>query len=95
LIDFRRTVAHDANDSTTKKAGNEGMDHGSKALGESASNGLSPQGSQFRTAFGGSIASTPRGHFSGRLNVIIQNGTILESAFEDGYATGKDDGRLT
>jgi hypothetical protein len=34
-------------------------------------------------------------HFTGRLSVVIQNGTILKSGYEEGYFTRKDDRRLT
>jgi sulfur carrier protein ThiS len=33
--------------------------------------------------------------FTGRLSVVIQNGTILKSGYEEGYFTRKDDRRLT
>jgi hypothetical protein len=33
--------------------------------------------------------------FSGRLSVVIQNGTILKSGYEEGYFTRKDQHRLT
>jgi hypothetical protein len=33
--------------------------------------------------------------FTGRLSVVIQNGTILKSGYEEGYFTRKDDHRLT
>jgi sulfur carrier protein ThiS len=32
--------------------------------------------------------------FTGRLSVVIQNGTILKSGYEEGYFTRKDDRRL-
>jgi len=34
-------------------------------------------------------------HFTGRLSVVIQNGTILKSGYEEGYFTRKDERRLT
>jgi hypothetical protein len=34
-------------------------------------------------------------HFTGRLSVVIQNGTILKSGYEEGYFTRRDDRRLT
>ncbi len=33
--------------------------------------------------------------FSGRLSVVVQNGTILKSGYEEGYFTRRDDTRLT
>ena len=33
--------------------------------------------------------------FTGRLSVVIQNGTVLKSGYEEGYFTRKDDRRLT
>jgi hypothetical protein len=33
--------------------------------------------------------------FTGRLSVVVQNGTILKSGYEEGYFTRKDDHRLT
>lgn len=33
--------------------------------------------------------------FTGRLSVVIQNGTILKSGYEEGYFTRKDEKRLT
>jgi sulfur carrier protein ThiS len=33
--------------------------------------------------------------FTGRLSVVIQNGTILKSGYEEGYFTRKDEHRLT
>lgn len=33
--------------------------------------------------------------FTGRLSVVIQNGTILKSGYEEGYFTRKDEQRLT
>jgi hypothetical protein len=32
--------------------------------------------------------------FSGRLSVVIQNGTILKSGYEEGYFTRKNEHRL-
>lgn len=32
--------------------------------------------------------------FSGRLSVVIQNGTILKSGYEEGYFTRRDEHRL-
>lgn len=32
--------------------------------------------------------------FSGRLSVVVQNGEILKSGYEEGYFTRKDDRRL-
>ena len=32
--------------------------------------------------------------FSGRLSVVIQNGTVLKSGYEEGYFTRKDEHRL-
>jgi sulfur carrier protein ThiS len=34
-------------------------------------------------------------HFTGRISVVVQNGTILKSGYEEGYFTRKDDRRLT
>jgi hypothetical protein len=34
-------------------------------------------------------------HFTGRLSVVIQNGTVLKSGYEEGYFTRKDERRLT
>ena len=33
--------------------------------------------------------------FTGRLSVVVQNGTVLKSGYEEGYFTRKDDRRLT
>jgi hypothetical protein len=33
--------------------------------------------------------------FTGRLSVVVQNGTVLKSGYEEGYFTRKDDHRLT
>ncbi len=33
--------------------------------------------------------------FTGRLSVVVQNGTILKTGYEEGYFTRKDDHRLT
>ena len=33
--------------------------------------------------------------FSGRLSVVVQNGTVLKSGYEEGYFTRKDEHRLT
>jgi hypothetical protein len=33
--------------------------------------------------------------FTGRLSVVIQNGTVLKSGYEEGYFTRKDEQRLT
>jgi hypothetical protein len=33
--------------------------------------------------------------FTGRLSVVIQNGTVLKSGYEEGYFTRKDDRRLS
>jgi len=33
--------------------------------------------------------------FTGRVSVVVQNGTILKSGYEEGYFTRKDDRRLT
>jgi sulfur carrier protein ThiS len=33
--------------------------------------------------------------FSGRLSIVIQNGTVLKSGYEEGYFTRKDEHRLT
>jgi len=33
--------------------------------------------------------------FSGRLSIVVQNGTILKSGYEEGYFTRKDERRLT
>jgi sulfur carrier protein ThiS len=33
--------------------------------------------------------------FTGRLSVVIQNGSVLKSGYEEGYFTRKDDRRLT
>jgi hypothetical protein len=34
-------------------------------------------------------------HFTGRISVVVQNGTVLKSGYEEGYFTRKDDRRLT
>ena len=34
-------------------------------------------------------------HFSGRLSVVVQNGTVLKSGYEEGYFTRRSDHRLT
>jgi len=34
-------------------------------------------------------------HFTGRVSVVFQNGTVLKSGYEEGYFTRKDDRRLT
>jgi hypothetical protein len=34
-------------------------------------------------------------HFTGRVSVVVQNGTVLKSGYEEGYFTRKDDRRLT
>jgi hypothetical protein len=34
-------------------------------------------------------------HFSGRLSVVVQNGQILKSGYEEGYFSRRDDARLT
>jgi hypothetical protein len=33
--------------------------------------------------------------FTGRLSVVIQNGTVLKSGYEEGYFTRRDEHRLT
>jgi sulfur carrier protein ThiS len=33
--------------------------------------------------------------FTGRLSVVVQNGEILKSGYEEGYFTRRDDRRLT
>jgi hypothetical protein len=33
--------------------------------------------------------------FTGRLSIVVQNGTILKSGYEEGYFTRKDQQRLT
>jgi hypothetical protein len=33
--------------------------------------------------------------FSGRLSVVVQNGTVLKSGYEEGYFTRRDERRLT
>jgi sulfur carrier protein ThiS len=33
--------------------------------------------------------------FTGRLSVVVQNGTVLKSGYEEGYFTRKDEPRLT
>jgi sulfur carrier protein ThiS len=33
--------------------------------------------------------------FTGRMSVVVQNGTILKSGYEEGYFTRKDERRLT
>jgi sulfur carrier protein ThiS len=33
--------------------------------------------------------------FTGRLSVVVQNGTVLKSGYEEGYFTRKDEHRLT
>jgi len=33
--------------------------------------------------------------FSGRLSVVVQNGSILKSGYEEGYFTRRDERRLT
>ncbi len=32
--------------------------------------------------------------FTGRLSVVVQNGRVLKSGYEEGYFRGKDDGRM-
>jgi hypothetical protein len=32
--------------------------------------------------------------FTGRLSVVVQNGTVLKSGYEEGYFTRKDEHRL-
>jgi sulfur carrier protein ThiS len=34
-------------------------------------------------------------HFSGRLSVVVQNGTVLKSGYEEGYFTRRSERRLT
>lgn len=34
-------------------------------------------------------------HFSGRLSVVVQNGQILKSGYEEGYFSRRDDARMT
>ena len=34
-------------------------------------------------------------HFTGRVSVVVQNGTVLKSGYEESYFTRKDDRRLT
>ena len=33
-------------------------------------------------------------HFTGRVSVVIQNGEVLKSGYEEGYFTRRDDRRL-
>jgi sulfur carrier protein ThiS len=33
--------------------------------------------------------------FTGRLSVVVQNGEVLKSGYEEGYFTRRDDRRLT
>jgi len=33
--------------------------------------------------------------FTGRLSIVVQNGTVLKSGYEEGYFTRKDDRRMT
>ena len=33
-------------------------------------------------------------HFTGRLSVVVQNGRVLKSGYEEGYFTRRDDRRL-
>ncbi len=33
--------------------------------------------------------------FTGRVSVVIQNGTVLKSGYEEGYFTRRDERRLT
>ena len=33
-------------------------------------------------------------HFSGRLSVVVQNGSILKSGYEEGYFTRRADDRM-
>jgi hypothetical protein len=33
--------------------------------------------------------------FTGRLSIVVQNGTVLKSGYEEGYFTRKDQQRLT
>ncbi len=35
-----------------------------------------------------------RMRFNGRLSVVVQNGRVLKSGYEEGYFRGKDDGRM-
>jgi hypothetical protein len=35
-----------------------------------------------------------RSHFTGRLSVVVQNGSILKSGYEEGYFTRRDERRL-
>jgi hypothetical protein len=32
-------------------------------------------------------------HFTGRLSVVVQNGRVLKSGYEEGYFTRRDDAR--
>ncbi len=34
-------------------------------------------------------------HFTGRITVVIQNGTVLKSGYEEGYFSRRKDNRLT
>jgi hypothetical protein len=34
-------------------------------------------------------------HFSGRLSVVVQNGQILKSGYEEGYFSRRHDAKLT
>ena len=34
-------------------------------------------------------------HFSGRVSVVVQNGRVLKSGYEEGYFTRRDDTPLT
>jgi hypothetical protein len=46
---------------------------------------VSPQGTVGRDSFGGH--GTPAAHlrFTGRLSVVVQNGEVLKSGYEEGY----------
>ena len=33
-------------------------------------------------------------HFTGRVSVVVQNGVVLKSGYEEGYFTRKDERRL-
>ena len=35
-----------------------------------------------------------RTHFTGRVSVVVQNGRILKSGYEEGYFTRRDDERM-
>ena len=40
------------------------------------------------------VALLDRTHFTGRLSIVVQNGRILKSGYEEGYFTRRQDERL-